>query len=311
MKRPIALVGPTAAGKTALSLRVAVRTGAEIVSMDSRQVYRGMDIGTAKVDAASRALVPHHVIDVVDPDERFSAGRFATLARRALREIADRGAPALLVGGTGFFLRALTHPIFEEPPLEETRREELRAELERLSTPELLARLEALDAEQAVRLSRQGGRQRILRALELPILTGRPLGWWQRNAPAADAPLRPHVFVLDVPRPALYGAIDGRVGRMADAGLLDEVRTLAERGYGPSAPGMNATGYAELLPVVHGDAALEIALTHVRSNTRAYARRQLTWFRHQLPAGARWLDGRRPADALAAEIAEAWNEEVE
>ena len=302
----LAIVGPTASGKTALSIEVARRLDAEIVSMDSRQVYRGMDVGTAKATPAQRAAAPHHGLDLVDPDERFSAGKFARLVRGLLAEIGGRGRVPLLVGGTGFFLRALTHPIFREPALDPGRRAALAGRLEALDTDALRRWLRALDPGTAARLGGGGGRQRLLRALELPLLTGRPLSWWHREAPPEAPPLRPLVFVLDPPRDLLYAAIDARVGEMVEAGLLDEVRGLLARGYGAGDPGMNATGYAELLPALRGEVALEEALDRVRKNTRAYARRQLTWFRHQLPGDAVWLDATRPRAELADDVARSW-----
>ncbi len=305
----LAIVGPTASGKTALSLEVARCLDAEIVSMDSRQVYRGMDVGTAKATPAQRAAAPHHGLDLVDPDARFSAGKFARMARALVGEIRGRGRVPLLVGGTGFFLRALTHPIFREPALDPERRSALAAWLEGLDTAVLRDWVRALDPETAGRLGASGGgggRQRLLRALELPLLTGRPLSWWHREAPPESPPLHPLVFVLNPPRERLYAAIDARVDAMVRGGLVEEVRALLQRGFHESDPGMNATGYAELLPALRGEVSLEEALDRVRKNTRAYARRQLTWFRHQLPEGALWLDAARPLPDLAEEIARRW-----
>jgi tRNA dimethylallyltransferase len=299
-------VGPTASGKTALSIEVARRLGGEIISMDSRQVYRGMDVGTAKATAEQRAAVPHHGLDLITPAERFSAGRFARYARDRVGEIRARGRVPILVGGTGFFLRALTHPIFREPELEPARRREVTAYQEQADTAELLRWLPRLDPESAARLGAAGGRQRLIRALELPLLTGRPLSWWHREAEPEAEPLRPLVVVLDPPRERLYAAIDARVDEMAGAGLVDEVRGLLAAGYDERSPGMNATGYVELLPALRGEVPLDVALDRVRTNTRAYARRQLTWFRHQLPPGAVWLDAARPRAELAAEIVRRW-----
>lgn len=302
----IAIVGPTASGKTALSIEVAKRLNGEVISMDSRQVYRGMDVGTAKATAEQRAAVPHHGLDLVDPDHRFSAGQFSRLARGWLEEISARGRVPLLVGGTGFFLRSLTNPIFQEPPLDPERRQALQAYLEALA-PEALHRwLRALDPETAGRLRGWGGQQRLLRALELPLLTGRPLPWWHRHAPPEAPPLSPLVFVLRPARDRMDAAIDARVDEMMRAGLVEEVQSLLERGYDPGDPGLNATGYVELIPALRGEVSLEEALDRVRRNTRAYARRQLTWFRHQLPPGAVWLDADRPREALAADIVERW-----
>ena len=302
-RAPVALVGPTASGKTALSIELARRVRGEIVSMDSRQVYRGMDIGTAKATPAQRAAVPHHGLDLVHPDERFSAGEFGRRARAWIDDIAGRGRLPILVGGTGFFLRSLTHPIFSEPPLDEERREALRAWLDRLDTPALHAWLRAVDAPAADRLREWGGRQRLVRSLEMPLLTGRTLDWWHRANPPEAEPVALSVFVLDLPRERLYRAIDDRVTEMARVGLVEEVESLLRSGYDERSPGMNATGYVELVPAIRGEATLESALDLVRKHTRAYARRQLTWFRHQLPNGAVWLDATRPPGELADEIA--------
>lgn len=298
----LAIVGPTASGKTALSVEVAKRLPAEIISMDSRQVYRGMDIGTAKASSAQRAAVPHHGIDLVDPDERFGAGRFARAAREWMAEIAARNHIPLLVGGTGFFLRALTNPIFREPALDPARRESLAGHLAAMETEALHRWLERLDPPTAARLHSWGGRQRLLRALELPLLTGRPLSWWHEHAPPEGPPVIPRVFVLEMPRERLYAAIDARVEEMVRDGLVDEVRALVEAGYHEGDPGMNATGYIELLPYLRGEITRDAAVEQVRRNTRAYARRQLTWFRNQLPDGAVWLDPGRGATDLADEI---------
>jgi tRNA dimethylallyltransferase len=302
----LAIVGPTASGKTALSIEVARRLQGEVISMDSRQVYRGMDIGTAKATAPQRAAVPHHGLDLLQPDARFSAGQFARHARRWIAEIRARGRLPILVGGTGFFLRALTHPIFAEPELDPERRAALQAWLEQQPEAALAGWLRALDAPTAARLREGGGRQRLLRALELPLLTGRPLSWWHQHAPPEAPRLVPLTFVLDLPRAQLYRAIDARVSDMVEAGLLQEVRGLMERGFDERHPGLNATGYIELIPALRGEVSVEEALERVRKHTRAYARRQLTWFRHQLPPGAVWLDATRPRAELAAEIEGSW-----
>ncbi|HEU0014215.1 MAG TPA: tRNA (adenosine(37)-N6)-dimethylallyltransferase MiaA [Longimicrobium sp.] len=302
----LAIVGPTGSGKTALSIEVARRVDGEIISMDSRSVFRGMDIGTAKPTMEERAEIPHHGIDLVEPSERFSAVRWARYAREKIAEIRGRGRVAMLVGGTGFFLRALTHPIFQEPELDPDERRRLAAELAPLADGELLARLEALDPESAERLGGWGGRQRLLRALEVAILTGRPLSYWHRTAEPEAEPVPVLAFVLDMPRERLFPAIDRRIRDMVAAGLLDEVRGLLAR-YGPEAPGLNAHGYAELLPYFRGERSLEEALELVARNTKSYTRRQRTWFRKQLPDGAVWLDATQPRPQLVEHIVAAWN----
>lgn len=307
-RRAIAVTGPTASGKTALGIEVARRLGGEIISMDSRQVYRGMDVGTAKPTPAQRAAVPHHGLDLVDPDERFSAGRFARRARRWVREIEHRGRVPILVGGTGFFLRALTHPIFAEPLLDRSRREALRDWLRQRDTESLHRWIGRLDPDTAEKLRAGGGRQRLLRALELPLLTGRSLSWWHREAPPEAPPLPVLVFVLEVDPDILDRRIDERVSEMAAAGLVHEVQRLLDSGFDESAPGMNATGYVELIPALRGSVPLEDALDQVRRNTRAYSRRQRTWFRNQLPPGAIPLDGTMPVEENAERIVREWEE---
>lgn len=310
-RKPVALVitGPTATGKTALSLDVAERLDGEIISMDSRQVYRGMDIGTAKVTPDQRARVPHHGLDLVDPDERYSAGRFARDARRWIEEIRARGHTPILVGGTGFFLRALTHPLFREPEMPERAREALKRWLERQPEEKLRRWLADLDPATARTLEASGGRQRVARALEVALLTGRPLSWWHRHAPPETPPLPLLIFVLWLPREQLYRRINDRVLEMIEAGWVDEVRALLERGYDLDDPGMVATGYPELVAYIRGEWSLEEAIEATQRATRRYARRQLTWFRHQLPPGAIWLDASRPRAELVDTIVDIWNRE--
>ena len=313
-KDALIITGPTATGKTALSIEVAERLHGEIISMDSRQVYRGMDIGTAKATLAQRERIPHHGIDLVDPDERYSAGRFAADARRWIEAIRSRGAVPILVGGTGFFLRALTHPFFQEPELPADRRERLRRYLDRQPIDRLVRWVEALDPVIAATFRERAGgvgRQRLERALEVAWFSGRPLSWWHAHAPPTAQPLDLLIFVLDLPRQELDRKIDARVLDMIEAGLVEEVERLLQEGYEPSDPGMNATGYIELIPYFRGERTLEEAIREIQRNTRRYARRQLTWFRHQLPPGAIWLDATRPHAALADEIAETWRKEQE
>jgi tRNA dimethylallyltransferase len=293
-------------GKTALAVEVALRIGGEVISMDSRQVYRLMDVGTAKPTLAERRGVPHHGFDLVTPDQRFNAGRFAEHARGWIADIQGRGHVPILAGGTGFFLRALTHPMFDEPPVPEPAREAWKQYLRDLDTAELVRWAAALDPENRVRAQ---DRQRLSRVIEVAVLTGRPLTWWQRSAESAAPAIDPLVFVLDLPRSELYRRIESRVDDMVEAGLAAEVEALLARGYGERDPGMNATGYIELIPCFRGERTLTDALDLVKAATRRYARRQHTWLRHQLPDGAIILDATASTTELAALIAARWTEE--
>lgn len=303
----IAIVGPTASGKSALAVAVSQRVNGEIISMDSRQVYHGMDIGTAKPTPAEQAGIVHHGLDVVTPDQRYSAGRFARDSRTWLAQIRRHGRTAVFAGGTGFFLRALMNPLFDEPALDAAMRDRLDRFLEEQSAADLARWAAVLDAAGAERVA---DRQRYARLIEVALLTGRPLSWWHEHAAPASPPVTPSVFVLDVPRDMLVERIDARVGAMIAAGLVDEVRALLDAGYDERDPGMNATGYIEMIPHVRGTRSLDEAAAMIRTATRQYARRQRTWLRNQLPPDARWLDGGRPLDVLVDDIARAGVEEM-
>ena len=303
----IAITGATATGKTALAIAVARRVGGEIVSMDSRQVYRGMDIGTAKPPLEARGGVPHHGFDLVTPDERFSAGDFARAARRWLREIGARGHVPVLVGGTGFFLRALTHPMFQEPAVPAERRERLRRFLDRQPLEQVLLGSRLLDPTTAARLT-DGDRQRHARSMEVALLTGQPLSWWQKAAPPAEPPVALRVFVLEMPSARLRERIDARVTEMVRDGLREEVAGLLAAGHGADSPAMDATGYAEMVPHLRGEIDLDEAMDRIRAATRRYARRQRTWLRRQLPPDAVRLDATLPLEALATAVARDWKE---
>jgi tRNA dimethylallyltransferase len=301
----LAVVGPTASGKTALSIPLALRLDGEIISMDSRQVYRGMDIGTDKVDGESRALVRHHGLDIVDPDERYSAGRFGRDARRWLEGIRERNHQPMLVGGTGFFLRALTNPVFREPPMDRGRRERLGAWLARQPREELVRWVRTLDVERAA-IAEAGGPQRMARTAEVAILTGRPLGWWHKAAPPDQPAVSVRTVLLTVPPEVLAERIDRRAERMFDTGLLEEVEGLVAAGFRTGDPGMSATGYREAAAVLEGRLGLDEAVDQVRRVTRAYARRQRTWFRHQLAGDVLGLDALLPLEEQVDRVCEWW-----
>ena len=303
--RFLALVGPTASGKTELALALAGALPCEIVSMDSRQVYRGMDVGTAKATPAERARVPHHGLDLVDPDEHYSAGRFARDARAWIREIEARGRVPLLVGGTGFFLRALMDPIFAEPPLERARVQALRRWLAAQPRALLEAWAQRLDPARA-ELAAQGGPQRLSRTLEIALLSGRSLSEWHRSAPPDGERVRGVVVKLELPREELDRRIEERTRRMVREGLVAEVRGLLARGYAPEAPGMTGVGYREIVSHLRGEMTLDEAVGAVAAATRRYARRQLTWLRNQLPPDAAAVDATAPLPARVEAVLEAW-----
>ncbi|MDA1096033.1 MAG: tRNA (adenosine(37)-N6)-dimethylallyltransferase MiaA [Chloroflexi bacterium] len=308
MREFLAITGPTTSGKTKLSLAVADALDGEIICMDSRQVYRGMDIGTDKVSAENRTRIPHHGLDIRDPDEFYSAGQFGRDASRSVEEISQRGCVPLLVGGTGLFLRSLTHPIFKQPDLDAGRLEALRGFMARQPTTELGRWVDALDSGRTD-LAREGGPQRMGRTIEVALLTGRPLSWWHERGPNDREPLSGMIVVLDMDREELDRRIDARVTRMAADGLVDEVRGLLEKGYRPDDPGMSGTGYREVAAYLGGEMTLAEALDRMRSQTRQYARRQLTWFRHQLPENVMHVDTSQPLEVQASRVIEGWTNE--
>lgn len=310
-KAALVLTGPTGVGKTELAIQVALELGAEIVSMDSRQVYRQLDIGTAKATVTQRNMVKHHGLDMMDPGERYSAGRFAADARVWVSHIRSRGRVPILVGGTGFFLRALTLPMFQEPPMPAIRREKLKGYLARKPLEELLRWQRVLDPATGQQTREEsGGRHRVARALEVALLTGRTLAWWHAHAPPQYPPLQVSVFVLTLPREELYGRINQRVLDMVDQGFVEEAGRLVELGFEPDDPGLNATGYRDMMRHVRGELTLEEAIDAIQRATRRYARRQLTWLRNQLTEDAAWLDARRPAADLTQEIVASWRREA-
>jgi tRNA dimethylallyltransferase len=302
----MAITGPTTSGKTELSLAVARELRGEIISMDSRQVYRGMDIGTDKVTAGDRTGVPHFGLDLVDPDERYSAGQFARDARGWVEEIRGRDHLPILAGGTGFFLNAVLRPLFDEPPMDPSRREALRSYLGRLSRDRLAAWVRALDPDRAG-MAVEGGPQRMSRTAEVPLLTGRPLSWWHHAARASAPGVPCLVVILELDRDRLDERIDARVDAMVERGLVEEVERLLERGFGPGDPGMTGTGYREVAASLRGEMSLEEALDRMRLQTRQYARRQITWFRHQSPPGALRLAADLPLDERVQQVVAAWS----
>jgi len=273
----LALVGPTASGKTALALALALRLGAEVVSADAMLVYRDMDIGTAKPTPAERALVPHHLVDLVDPGEEFSVARFQPLARAAIAEVGGRDQVPLLVGGSGLYFHAVVDD-FAFPPTDPALRARLEAEVATAGLPALYQRLQAQDPAAAARIQ-PANLRRTVRALEVIELTGRPFSSFRVQG-AMDQPVsryRLTVLGLDPGPECLRARVAARVESMVAAGLVEEVRRLAERPLSRTA--RQALGYKELLDAMEQGTPLEEALAAVVARTRAYARRQLAWFR--------------------------------
>jgi tRNA dimethylallyltransferase len=274
----LCLLGPTAVGKTELTVDLAQRLDAEVISADSRQVYRYMDIGTAKPSPQQRALVPHHVIDCVYPDERFSAAEFQRLADKSMEEIKSRGKLPILVGGTGLYFRALVDGLFEGPEADDELRERLRREAERSGSTALYERLVEVDPEYASRIH-PNDLVRIVRALEVYEKTGQPISRLQRQWKSGETRYRFIAFCLIRDRDELYGRIERRVDRMIQEGFVDEVRRLLDMGYSRELNSMRTFGYRELASYLCGEMSFDEAVELTKRRTRQYARRQIIWFR--------------------------------
>ena len=294
------LVGPTAVGKTAVAAALAKYWPLTVVSADSRQVYRGLDIGTAKPTADILELAPHVGLDVVDLGERYSAGRYARDAANWLDAIPASRRP-IVIGGTGFYIQALADGLFREPPVDAGLREKFRAWA--LGANGLGAWAARLDPEY-----RGGGKQRAARTVEVALLTGRPLSFWQREA-KAEGVMRPWYIRLTAPRKFLHSRIEVRTRAMLRAGWVDEVRRLLDGGVAPDAAGLDGVGYREVISHLEGDMTADQLPEAIARSTRQYAKRQETWFRHQLighPVVT--MDATDPPNVLARRIVELWDD---
>ncbi|MFH0898993.1 MAG: tRNA (adenosine(37)-N6)-dimethylallyltransferase MiaA [Pseudomonadota bacterium] len=301
----VAIVGPTASGKTDLAIALALKADAEIVSVDSQQVYQGMDIGTGKATLEQQSQVPHHLLDVAPPDEPMTAARFVELADQAIVDIASRRRSVVLAGGSGLYYRALVYGLFAGPGADPHLRDGLEAEARVIGVESLWERLRAVDPWAAAKIDRHD-LVRTIRALEVYLLTGRPISEHQVSHDYRKAPPRYQVLSvgLDPPRDELTRRIDARVETMVKEGLVDEVRALLARGFSPSLRAMAAIGYREICAHVGGQLGLAEAIERIKRATRKYARRQLAWFRSE-PAvtwykGATVVDTSSLADWLAA-----------
>jgi len=288
-------LGALAASEAALAERLRDVVAVEVVSADSRQVYREMEIATAKPTAAQQARLPHHLTNVVYPDEGYTLAQYQVDAVAAIAAIAARGRLPLLVGGTGLYVRAVVDGLaIPHDDAVAALRAELEAEVAAHGVAALHARLAALDPATAARIDAKNPR-RLIRALELCIGSGRPLSE-QRGA--RPTPYRPLLLGLNMERAALYARADARVDAMLAAGLVEEARRLAARGYGWELPAMSSLGYREIGAYLRGETTLEMAVERLKLNTHAYIRRQLTWFRPD--TRITWLYAERPAEELAA-----------
>jgi tRNA dimethylallyltransferase len=292
------IVGPTAVGKTGLSIALAEDIGAEIVSADSMQVYRGMDIGTAKPAKEERARVPHHMIDVADPKEPFSAGEYMRMATGVIAGIRARGRTPLVVGGTGLYVRALVEGIFEGPDADMALREGLLAIERERGNGALHGMLARSDPDAAARIE-PGDLRRVVRALEITMKSGRTVTELHRQHRASGRKTDAKVAGLTMARGALYARIERRVDEMMADGLLEEVARLRELGCTREMVSMQAIGYKQLMAHLDGEYALDEAVRLIKRDTRRYAKRQFTWF-NRVP-GIRWVElggTGKPLDAL-------------
>jgi tRNA dimethylallyltransferase len=282
----LAIVGPTGVGKTGLALALAERLPLEVVSADSRAVYRWMDLGTAKPTIEERRRVPHHLIDVVDPDEPFSLALYQQQALEAIWRIAGRGRLPVLVGGAGLYVSAVCDGLaVPDVPPDASFRRALEERARTAGWQTLQAELERVDPDSARRIDPKNVR-RVIRALEVFHTTGRPFSAWQ--TPLEKPPVDSMHVGLRLERQALYARIDRRIDAWIAAGFVDEVRGLLERGFDPGLPSMSGIGYREIAQVVRGETALPQAVAQFRQATHQYAKRQMTWFRrHQ---HIHWLD---------------------
>ena len=276
----IAIVGPTASGKSALALRLVREHSGEIVSCDSLQVYRGLDIGSAKATAAERREVPHHLVDVVDPSEPFSAADYGRLGRQALADIAERGRLPIVAGGTGLYLRALLEGLFEGPSRDERLRRRLEGLAERFGAVRLHRVLRRADPVAAARIPAQD-RVRVVRALEVLRATGRPISAHHALETESLSGFDVMTVGLGPERDRLRQRVERRTAEMFARGLLDEVRGLLARGYGPELRPLRAIGYRQAVAVIREEMDPESARRDIVTETMRYAKRQMTWFRHQ------------------------------
>lgn len=282
MDRPriVIVTGPTAAGKSRLAHALARRTGGQIINADSMQVFRGMDIGTAKPSRAERAEVPYHLLDIRNPNEPFDAFSFREEAMRVIRDLHPRRVPILVVGGTGLYLRVLERGLFRSPGADPNLRGRLKNQAEKAGSRSLWERLQQVDPLSADRIH-PNDTFRLIRALEVWELTGQPLTYWHRWKEEAHSELDALWIGVAVEREVLYRQINARTEEMMASGFLEEVQKLLERGYSPALKPMQSLGYRHLVEVILGDRPLPEAVERIKRDTRHYAKRQMTWLKRE------------------------------
>ncbi|EEG78545.1 tRNA (adenosine(37)-N6)-dimethylallyltransferase MiaA [Dethiobacter alkaliphilus] len=307
MEKLLVIVGPTAVGKTAVAIEVAKKLGGEIISADSVQVYRGLDIGAAKPSREEREAVAHHLLDIVDPADNYTVADFQEDAKKAITDITNRGKLPILVGGTGLYVRAVVHGFsFSESGMDEEYRAGLHREAEQHGSQYLHGKLAAVDPEAAEKLHPNDLR-RVIRALEVYRQSKRPIS--HQVDKTSDEPIYNTVqFGLTMPRELLYRRIEKRVDSMLDAGLVDEVRNLLNEGVPPAAKSLQSLGYKQIVAYLTGQISLEEAIRLIKRDTRRFAKRQLTWFRRD--EDLIWLDMHALGNyqAAAQKISKKWQD---
>ena len=315
MNKLIVLTGPTAVGKTKISIELAKRLGGEIISADSMQVYRDMNIGTDKIKPENMQGVPHHMIDILDPSEDFNVFEFKKRVKAVTRDIYSRGKLPILVGGTGFYIQSVLYDIDFEEPEDQSESDGFRESLEQLAETEggidkLYEMLKECDPEYAAELHKNNVK-RVIRAIAFNHDTGEKLSWHNKEQRQNESPYDFFYFVLTDDREVLYDRIEKRIDMMIEEGLEAEVRELSKRGINRDATSMQALGYREMLSYIDGELSLEEAVELLKKNTRHFAKRQLTWFRREKTVT--WIDKKtydrddsKVADAIIKMVKDRW-----
>lgn len=304
----LAIVGPTASGKTPLSLYLAERLNGEIVSADSRQIYKYLDIGTAKPSHAELRRVQHHFISLLDPKEEFNAGDYGRQARQTIKKLIERGKLPILVGGSGLYVKAVIDGLFEGPGKHPAIRAELEDRYQRVGGEPLLEELKKVDPTAARKMNPSKPR-RIIRALEVFYATGQAISQFH-SSQDRKPPFQAYQIALQWDRKELYGLINARVNTMLKSGLVEEVRSLHSRGYEPTLNSLNTVGYREMFQYLDGTLTLEEASDLIKRNTRRFAKRQLTWFRAD--ERIRWIEmhTKRELEAVALHVEKEFEESL-